>query len=1287
MEQVFPRYHVFINHRGPDVKKTLGSLIYRALKRIGLRVFLDEQELQTGNYLTPAIKTAISNATVHVAIFSETYAESPWCLNELLWMLDCHGGKLIPIFYGIQPSDLRYIQKGAYAEAFNNHKSKGRVKYSLVERWMSALIKVSDVSGLVFSKVKDDLGEFLDRIVDTVLKEVTVEALDVAIHPVGLHQAAEHFQNKVLNQTTMNDIIIVGIVGLGGSGKSTLVTHLYNTKRSQFSRCCYLSDVSKKNLASLQKRLLTDLLGFQPYLHIENTSRGRSLLRDRLRGFKVLIVLDEVDNIEQIENLLLVVKDVLGNGSLILVTSRDRDLLARSQIKVLYDVQLLDLKDAHELFCWHAFHEPKSPPDLQDMVEELAKMCGGFPLALKVLGGQLSSYGDRSYWMRQLENFRQQLPDNILDRVLKVTYDSLKNKEKEAFLDIAHLLVGEDRDLAVRVLDGLDQSGFDCLEVLHHKGLVQFENSDVDFNINIQHRMYLLPFLERTDPKSMLEYLFMQNYIREPFYIDCWSRPKGSLRIRMNDLVRDLAIQIGRQEFPLRLCCSNDQMISAQMQSKPYSVRGIRGNEDHKKLQLPVFLDSQDICGLKLVALEDSGILHQFNSVTGDLIWLRLGKFNCSDFNCRGLSLRNLRVLELTGVNFEGLHRLSDDFEDPSQLRELTVSCTEISDTVIFRRSAPLAVTSYHPSSSGFNKVLLHSDLSEKRVRNLKLQIKPSKQLARLDSFKEHVEKRNVKNKSSSDPGLNSFQEWLGKLKNLAKLALKNIKGLVSLPIKFEEAGTLRHVDLSGCNDLEVLPHSFTELLQLQYLALRDCWSLVITDLGKISTLEYLDLQGCFSLKDLPRGTTVQKSLRYLNLLHTSLQQLPEHIDQLENLEQLYIGSQLVTCLPSSLNHLSRLTELTLFKCFNLYDVSKSVELLGHLEILRIYDSGVRALPEEIAWMNIKILDIRCCPNIEGFQMEVDLPFESLQVQSQTSDDHGANAVDPLATKATHSNRVSCLTSLIIRYSCISKVCIPRAKNLCPNLEIVDLSNNPNLTDIEGLPANLIRLNLMDCPALETLRCLSNLTSLKFLNVSGCGGLQTLNVEGLSSIELIEADECWKLQRIQGLRQLQKLSHLRISTGFSISGSTWTDILDADAHSFQNVTVMDIPQFPLDSGIPFFVELENESLQGAILICIIADNSCSFEVTFLGHAFRTSRIFCHGNTYGVHMLMWTKDSRVFKDLKICSGMTIDCKIKLLNSSQQEDLSLRKTSAGLKRGWVVIAKNLDFCKQFLSFLFC
>ncbi|KAH9289155.1 hypothetical protein KI387_033272, partial [Taxus chinensis] len=50
-----------------------------------------------------------------------------------------------------------------------------------------------------------DLGEFLDRIVEVVIKEVRTEPLDVAIHTVGLHQPAEHFNNKVFNQSELSE--------------------------------------------------------------------------------------------------------------------------------------------------------------------------------------------------------------------------------------------------------------------------------------------------------------------------------------------------------------------------------------------------------------------------------------------------------------------------------------------------------------------------------------------------------------------------------------------------------------------------------------------------------------------------------------------------------------------------------------------------------------------------------------------------------------------------------------------------------------------------------------------------------------------------------------------------------------------------------------------------------------------------------------------------------------------------------------------------------------------------
>lgn len=77
-------YEVFINHRGPDVKKTLASHLYRHLISYGLRVFLDCEELQEGENLTCQIQGAIRTSSLHVTIFSPTYADSFWCLNELL---------------------------------------------------------------------------------------------------------------------------------------------------------------------------------------------------------------------------------------------------------------------------------------------------------------------------------------------------------------------------------------------------------------------------------------------------------------------------------------------------------------------------------------------------------------------------------------------------------------------------------------------------------------------------------------------------------------------------------------------------------------------------------------------------------------------------------------------------------------------------------------------------------------------------------------------------------------------------------------------------------------------------------------------------------------------------------------------------------------------------------------------------------------------------------------------------------------------------------------------------
>jgi Leucine-rich repeat (LRR) protein len=347
---------------------------------------------------------------------------------------------------------------------------------------------------------------------------------------------------------------------------------------------------------------------------------------------------------------------------------------------------------------------------------------------------------------------------------------------------------------------------------------------------------------------------------------------------------------------------------------------------------------------------------------------------------------------------------------------------------------------------------------------------------------------------------LHSFYRFLENrvtgMKTLTKLVLKNIGFLQSLPIDFSQLRNLRHLDLSGCSKLTELPKTFSELLQLQYLALQDCFrlSIPLDILGEISTLEYVDFQGCAKLVCLPERIPYQRHLRYLNLLGTGLLQLPDNLGILDKLEQITIGSSALKQIPLTVANLKGLAELFLIECSGLQQI----------------------LPEGIAAPNIKILAIDRCP-IDNFSFQ----------------DQGILDVQNIHLRVG----MSFLRDFILTNTSISQISIPDC--VSPRLETIDLSGNIQLMHVNALPSALVSLNLQNCCGLKTLTSLSNLVNLKFLNINRCFNLKTLNMEGLASLEEIKAEECWELQRIQGLNQRERLNCVHISTDNTV---IWNDI-------------------------------------------------------------------------------------------------------------------------------------------------
>jgi len=248
---------------------------------------------------------------------------------------------------------------------------------------------------------------------------------------------------------------IVGIVGFGGVGKTTLAKEFFNREGKNYDRSCFLFDVRSTSLHSLQSILLKDLT--LTNVSINRVDEGKEKLKRHLASLtsqKVFMVLDDVDHIDQLDALLSPVKDTIHLGSLILVTSRNKDVLTSSGIteSSIYPLKGLNREHSQELFCLHAFGQPHPVVGFEEVVEKFLDVCDGLPLSLKVLGALLHGK-DLWYWKEQLGKTKTILPREVRS-TLEISYDALDTQEKEIFLDIACFFIGENRDAAIRIWDG-----------------------------------------------------------------------------------------------------------------------------------------------------------------------------------------------------------------------------------------------------------------------------------------------------------------------------------------------------------------------------------------------------------------------------------------------------------------------------------------------------------------------------------------------------------------------------------------------------------------------------------------------------------------------------------------------------------------------------------------------------------------------------------------------------------------------------------------------------------------
>lgn len=251
---------------------------------------------------------------------------------------------------------------------------------------------------------------------------------------------------------------LIAIVGMGGLGKTTLTQKIYNDRQvcSRFQGRIWVCKSTSSEL-DIMKSILEQL---------KKDDRGsdRNVLLKRiheeLSKKKYLIVMDDVWSIDDgwWRRILEGLPEAKKQDSCIIITSRNEEVVKRMGVKEeqIHRPKLLSEEEGWSLFCKVAFASSKGECNdigLERVGKDILKKCAGLPLAIKTIGGLLSSKNQLCSAWKEVYQYLPHIladeskSDDSLMATLQLSYDALHPQQKQCILCFA--IYPEDYEIEV----------------------------------------------------------------------------------------------------------------------------------------------------------------------------------------------------------------------------------------------------------------------------------------------------------------------------------------------------------------------------------------------------------------------------------------------------------------------------------------------------------------------------------------------------------------------------------------------------------------------------------------------------------------------------------------------------------------------------------------------------------------------------------------------------------------------------------------------------------------------
>uniref|UniRef100_A0A0D9XZ64 AAA+ ATPase domain-containing protein n=1 Tax=Leersia perrieri TaxID=77586 RepID=A0A0D9XZ64_9ORYZ len=492
---------------------------------------------------------------------------------------------------------------------------------------------------------------------------------------VGPCKETTQWLMKKKENSLLQQLKVLSIVGDGGIGKTTLAKQVYNELKKQFDCTSFVSVSQNPDMVMVLKNLLSGI-GFHDYGILDDHQKLIDTLRGHLAKKRYLVVVDDIWSTKP-WSIIRCAFAQSNSGSRVVITTRIEDVATNCCFGfhgMVYKMEPLNEFNSQRLFCKRIFDSDSIPEKYKKVSEDMLRKCKGLPLAIVSIASLLASQGMHvKKWEKIHDYMISELETNPtlewMRHVLNLSYLDLSHDLKTCFLYLGiypedHIIFKDDL-IKLWIAEGF---------ILEKPGLYPEETAESYFNELINRSMIKLDNYRRNEAVSCHVHDLMLDFIiskcQEENFITIVS--KQSVMNASELPVRRLCHQLSYKNLAMEKKKLSQVRSYITFPACDYSLQPPISMFVHLRVldlraySTSIFLDLSDVCNLFLLRhLSIRGFKLKMPQKIGGLQCLRTLDL-----------LDSLLVTEIPSdvISLSSLHHLtvSGDAELPSGIQKMT---------------------------------------------------------------------------------------------------------------------------------------------------------------------------------------------------------------------------------------------------------------------------------------------------------------------------------------------------------------------------------------------------------------------------------------------------------------------------------------------------------------------------------------------------------------------------------------------------------------------------------------